>query len=145
MSPCGVESCPNPGDNRGITSPSVSISGVPSPFMVFTLSSHLVLGLLRLFFPLISPSHTSFSIPRHYLTTKSCSMYLKAACSPLDSSVHSGLMLSNYEFFSPSTTLSSLASNTTSQMHQLSSSPPFSSSRSPLCSELLGTQRPSTL
>ena len=105
MSPCGVESCPTPGDNRGITSPSVSISGVPSPFMVFTLSSYLVLGLLRLFFPLISPSTTPFSIPRHYITTKSCSMYLKAACSTLDSSVHSGLMFSNYEFVSPSTTL----------------------------------------
>ena len=29
-SPCAVESCPTPGDNRGSTSPFGSLSGVPS-------------------------------------------------------------------------------------------------------------------
>ena len=60
------------------------------PFMVFILSSHLVLGLPHLPFPLISPSITSFSIPRSSLTT--CPKYVKAACATLDSSFHSGLM-----------------------------------------------------
>ena len=63
------------------------------PFMLFTLSSHLVLGITRLLFPLISRSITSFSIPR-------------------------------------STTLSLLASTTTSQMNQFFSAQLFSSSRS---------------
>ena len=59
------------------------------PFMLFTLSSHLVLGLPRLLFPLISPSITTLSIPRSSLTT--CPKYLKAACATFDSRVHSGL------------------------------------------------------
>ena len=54
---------------------------------------HCVLGLPRLLFPLISPSMTSFSIPRSSLTT--CPTYLKAACATLDSSVHSGSMFSS--------------------------------------------------
>ena len=62
MSTCVVDSCPTPGDNRGSTSPSVSISGVPSHaviersfyvvHIVQPLSSHLVIGLPRLLFPL---------------------------------------------------------------------------------------------
>ena len=65
QSPCAVESCPTLGDNRGSTSLFGSISGVPyqGPFMLFTLSSHLVRGLPRLLFPLITPSITPFSIP----------------------------------------------------------------------------------
>ena len=50
------------------------------PFKLFTLSSHLVLGHPRLLFPLISPSITSFSIPRSSLTT--CPKYLKLLVSP---------------------------------------------------------------
>ena len=57
------------------------------------LSSHLVIGLPRLLFPLISPSITSFSIPRSSLTT--CPKYLKADGANLDSSVHSGLIFSS--------------------------------------------------
>ena len=87
----------------------------------FMLSSHLVLGLPSLLFPLISPSITSFSTPRSSPTT--CPKYLKAAYATLDSSVHSGLMFSPiHSFLSLSTTLSSLTTNTTSQMHQFSSS-----------------------
>ena len=93
-----VESCHTPADNRGSTSPSVSISGVPSlmllmegPFMLFTLHSHLVIGLPRLLFPLISPSMTPFSMPRSSLTT--CPKY--HAYATFDSRVHSGLMFSS--------------------------------------------------
>ena len=58
----------------------------------------------------------------------------KAACATLDTNVHYGLMFSSNHTLvvSPSTTLSSLASNTTSQMHKLSSSLLVSSFRSTL-------------
>ena len=112
--------------------------------MLFTLSRHLVLGLPRLLFPLISTGITSFSIRRSSLIPCPRYIYINA-CATLDSSVHSGLMFPapTHYLFSPSTTLSSLAANTTSQMHQLSSSLLFSSSRSSLRRVLLGTQRPS--
>ena len=55
-----------------------------SPFMVFILSSHLVLGLPRLLFPLISSSMTSFSIPRSCLAK--CPKYLRTVCATLDAS-----------------------------------------------------------
>ena len=66
------------------------------PFML-PLSNHLAIGLPHLLFQLISPSITSFSIPRSSLTT--CPKYLKAACATLDSSVHSGLMFSSTHTF----------------------------------------------
>ena len=62
------------------------------PFMLFTLSSHLVIDLPRILFH-ASPSITSFSIPRSSLTT--CPKYLKAVCATLDSSVHSGVLFSS--------------------------------------------------
>ena len=57
------------------------------PFMLFTLSSHIVLGLRRLPFPFISPS-IIFSNSRSSLNT--CPTHLD--CATLDSSVHSGLI-----------------------------------------------------
>ena len=62
------------------------------PFMLLSLSCHLVLGIPRLLFPLISPSITQFSIPRSSSIT--CPKYLKAACATFDSSAHSGLLFS---------------------------------------------------
>ena len=63
------------------------------PFMLFKLSSHLVIGLPRLLFPLVSPSITPLSIPRFSLTT--CPNYLKASCATLESSVRYGWMFSS--------------------------------------------------
>ena len=51
LSPCVIESCLTPGDNRSNISPYSSLSGVPShdvyswTFDVFRMSSHLVLRL----------------------------------------------------------------------------------------------------
>ena len=66
------------------------------PFML-SLSNHLAIDLPHFLFHLISPSITSFSIPRSSLTT--CPKYLKAACATRDSNVRSGFMFSSTRTF----------------------------------------------
>ena len=110
-------------------------------FMLFTLSSHLVIGLPRLLFPLVSRSMTSVSIPRSSIAT--CPKYLKAACDTPRFHCPFWFDVFQHPYLGFSLHPRHLASNTTSQTHQLSSSLLFSSSRSPPRTVLLGTPRPS--
>ena len=87
------------------------------PVMLFKLSSHLVIGLPRLLFPLISPIITPLSIPRSCLTT--CTKYLEADCATLDSSLQSGLIFSNIH------TLVFLSIHVTRIQHHISNSSTF--------------------
>ena len=80
FSPCAVESFP---DVRSLLFHLMVF--VVGPLMVSSVSSHLVVGLTRLLFPLIPPSVTSFSVPRSCLTIHIVTKYLKAACVTLDS------------------------------------------------------------
>ena len=68
--PCTAESHPTPGDSRGSSSPSRSISGVSSQLLMvaplefhFRVFSHLCLGLPLLRAPFTLPSITSSFIP----------------------------------------------------------------------------------
>ena len=98
--PCAVESHPTPGDIRGSSSPSRSISGV---------SSHVADGgSARVPHECVqpylswssSPSRPIHSPEHHVIFHPSCSHHVpKVAFGTLDSSVHSGLMFSIIHMF----------------------------------------------
>ena len=112
-----VESCQTPADNRGSTSPSVSISGVPSPAV--NGRSFYGVHIVQPF--CYWPSSPSLSTHLHEYDIIFHCVVPPLILVPLRPDVFQHPYIA-FSLNPRVTTLSSLASNTTSQMHQLSSS-----------------------